>query len=99
MTMDVFADQLQRLAGGWIHVPVLNSTKLEGGYNFTISFSTVFQFRTGAKLHESDRPESDLPDVMSLPEAVSRMMGLKLELQKRPVNVMVIDHIERKPTE
>jgi uncharacterized protein (TIGR03435 family) len=99
MSMDTFAGELQRLAGGWIHVPVLNSSKLEGGWDFTINFSTIGQFRNGSRLRESDKPESDLPDVISLPEAVSRMMGLRLELQKRPVNVMVIDHIERKPTD
>jgi uncharacterized protein (TIGR03435 family) len=32
-------------------------------------------------------------------EAVEKQLGLKLETQKRPLQVIVIDHIERKPTE
>jgi uncharacterized protein (TIGR03435 family) len=32
-------------------------------------------------------------------EAVEKELGLKLEKQKRPVTVIVIDHIEQKPTE
>jgi uncharacterized protein (TIGR03435 family) len=37
--------------------------------------------------------------VWALFEAVTRQLGLKLESQKRPVPVLVIDHIEEKPTE
>jgi uncharacterized protein (TIGR03435 family) len=32
-----------------------------------------------------------------LPEAVAKQLGLKLEQVKRPVKVLVIDHIEPKP--
>jgi uncharacterized protein (TIGR03435 family) len=32
-------------------------------------------------------------------EAVEKQLGLKLEKQKRSVQVTVIDHIEQKPTE
>jgi uncharacterized protein (TIGR03435 family) len=35
---------------------------------------------------------------MSLPEAIEKQLGLKLEQQKRPVSVFVIDHVERTPT-
>jgi uncharacterized protein (TIGR03435 family) len=36
---------------------------------------------------------------VSLPEAVRHQLGLKLELRKYPMQVLVIDHIEEKPTE
>jgi uncharacterized protein (TIGR03435 family) len=36
---------------------------------------------------------------LSLFDAVSKQLGLKLEKQRRPVPVLVIDHIEEKPTE
>jgi len=32
-------------------------------------------------------------------EAVEKQLGLKLESQKRPMQVVVIDHLEQKPTE
>jgi uncharacterized protein (TIGR03435 family) len=35
----------------------------------------------------------------SLAEVISRQLGLKLELVRRPAQVLVIDHIEPKPTE
>jgi uncharacterized protein (TIGR03435 family) len=42
---------------------------------------------------------SDPGGVLSLFDAVEKQLGLKLEPQKRPVSVLVIDHIERKPTD
>jgi uncharacterized protein (TIGR03435 family) len=36
---------------------------------------------------------------VSLFEAVDKQLGLKLVEQKRPVPVLVIDHIEQTPTE
>jgi uncharacterized protein (TIGR03435 family) len=30
---------------------------------------------------------------------MEKQLGLKLQLQKRPASVLVIDHIEQKPTE
>ena len=36
---------------------------------------------------------------MALPEAIGKQLELKLEKKKRPVSVLAIDHIERKPTD
>jgi uncharacterized protein (TIGR03435 family) len=35
--------------------------------------------------------------VISLFDAVERQLGMKLEMHKRPLPVLVIDHIEEKP--
>ena len=42
---------------------------------------------------------TDPNGALSLFDAVSKQLGLKLEKQTRPVPVLVIDHIEEKPTE
>ena len=36
---------------------------------------------------------------ISLFDALNKQLGLKLEMQKRPMPVIVIDHIEEKPTD
>ena len=41
----------------------------------------------------------DPSGAISLYEALSKQLGLKLEMQKRPLPVLVIDHAEEKPTE
>jgi uncharacterized protein (TIGR03435 family) len=42
---------------------------------------------------------SDSSGALTLFDAVNRQLGLKLEKQRRPVPVLVIDHIEEKPTD
>ena len=39
MSMPQFAEDLQRIAGGYIRVPVEDQTGLEGSYDFTLSFT------------------------------------------------------------
>ena len=36
---------------------------------------------------------------LTLFEAVEKQLGLKLEMRKRSMSVIVIDHLEQKPTE
>jgi uncharacterized protein (TIGR03435 family) len=36
---------------------------------------------------------------LSLFDAVNKQLGLKLEMRKRPMPVLVIDRIEEKPTD
>jgi uncharacterized protein (TIGR03435 family) len=42
---------------------------------------------------------SDPSGAVSIFSAVEKQLGLKLEMEKRPVRVLVIDHVEQKPTE
>jgi uncharacterized protein (TIGR03435 family) len=32
-------------------------------------------------------------------DAINKQLGVKLEKQTRPISVLVIDHVEQKPTE
>lgn len=113
MTMAQFAAKLQQIASGYIHAPVLDATGLEGSWDFTLSFSTAGQLQNGNNNGgpgggRGDAPApgpgglsqaSDPSGAVSLFDAVEKQLGLKLELQKRPVKVLVIDHIEQKPTD
>ena len=100
MTMDQFAVELQKQANGYIKVPVLNSTGIEGSYDMTISFSSAGQLRSGSGGSGSDAPGASDPNGgLSLQDAINKQLGLKLVKQKRPVPVLVIDHIDEKPTE
>ena len=44
-SMAQFAELLPTLANGYVHSAVLDSTGLEGGWDFTLSFSTIGQLR------------------------------------------------------
>ena len=111
MTMDQFAEKLQGIAPGYIHSPVLNATGLEGGYDFTLSFSPAGMGnalaagrggRGGGDAGPAAGGVSDASDptgAVTLFEALEKQTGLKLELQKRPIKVLVIDHVEQKPVD
>jgi uncharacterized protein (TIGR03435 family) len=102
MSMGQLADLLQGLASGYIHAPVLDSTGLAGNWDFTLSFSTAGQLqgRGGDKSQASPGAAASDPNgALSLLDALPRQLGLKLEMQKRPIRVLVIDHVEQKPTD
>jgi len=42
---------------------------------------------------------SDANASVTLQEALQKQLELKLDLEKRPLPVLVIDHVEEKPTE
>jgi len=42
---------------------------------------------------------SDPSGALTLPEALKRELGLRLKKQMRPGSVLVIEHVEEKPTE
>jgi uncharacterized protein (TIGR03435 family) len=109
MTMAQFADLLQKMANGYIHSPVLDKTGLEGGWDFTLSFSAagLLQSAPGGRGGGDAAQQapggvataSDPNGALSLPDAINKQLGLKLEEVKRPVPVLIIDHLDEKPTE
>ncbi|HLX42925.1 MAG TPA: TIGR03435 family protein, partial [Bryobacteraceae bacterium] len=121
MTMAQFAEKLQSIAPGYIHTPVLDSTGLEGSWDFTLSFSAAGLDRIAAnagrggggpgnegggrggesagQISNNAPQASDPSGSVSLFEAIEKQLGLKLEKQKRNAQVLVIDHIEQKPTD
>ena len=93
--------------------PVANQTGLEGGWDLALTFNQRAMFngamaggRGGRGGAAEANPEagamptaSDPNDAVTIFETVEKQLGLKLEKQKRPMPVIVIDHIEQKPTE
>lgn len=110
MSMAQLAETLQSFAATYIHSPVKDATGLEGGYDFTLTFSLISstQLATMSARGPVSPPAGGGGDVVtaadpvsstSIFEAVEKQLGLKLVEEKRPVSVLVIDHIEQKPTE
>ena len=63
---------------------VIDKTGISGDYDIKLSYATA-RF-----------PDSNLPDLFT---ALQEQLGLKLVLQKVPVDILVIDHVDRIPTE
>ena len=77
--------------------PIINKTGLSGLYDFKLEWSPdLGDCGVGPK-----RPRPAAPEVISAPSlftALQEQLGLKLESAKGPVEVLVIDSVQR-PTE
>lgn len=96
VTMSRFAEKLRDLATDYMDHPVVDSTGLTGGWSFVLSFSSR------APVRNEPKPEAEAPDPdgrLTLFDALDRELGLKLETRKAPMPVLVIDHVEQKPTD
>jgi uncharacterized protein (TIGR03435 family) len=91
ITMTQFAAQLQRLVPGDIPDEVLDATEISGAWDFTLSF-------TPGDLLRAPGPDADPNGGISLFDAIHRELGLKLEMRKRMLPVLVIDQMQEKPT-
>lgn len=98
MTMAQFADRLESIAPGYIRLPVSDATGLEGAWNFTFSFTPIGLMQTPGTAGGTGAA-SDPTGALSLPEALNRQLGLKLEMRKRPMQVLVFDSVQEKPEE
>jgi bla regulator protein blaR1 len=67
---------------------VVNQTGLKGTYDFTLNWS---QDQTAAP----DAGQESVPTLSPMFNAIQQQLGLKLVPSKAPVEVIVIDHIER----
>jgi uncharacterized protein (TIGR03435 family) len=70
-----------------LQAPISDQTELSGTYDLNLLY-----------LPDSRRLDPNAPPVPTLQEAVQQELGLKLEKVKGPVDVLVIDHME-KPSE
>jgi uncharacterized protein (TIGR03435 family) len=76
-----------------LQAPVVNLTGLNGFYDFTLELPPPDPDRLKA---EGDRKaEGGRPDPSDLFAAIRDQLGLKVEMRKAPVPIMVIDHAEK----
>jgi uncharacterized protein (TIGR03435 family) len=101
VTMAQFADQLQRQSPELMQ-PVLDATGIDGTWDLTLVFNSAAGMMAGAGRGGGTGVEataSDPSGSYTIFEAMEKQLGLKLEKQKRPMQVFVIDRLEQKPTE
>ena len=72
--------------------PVEDATGLAGGWDFTLSYTPDYMMQQA-------KPDAEPTGDISITEAVSKQLGLKLEKRKRVLPVVVIDHMNDKAAE
>ena len=70
-----------------LRTPVSEKTGLNGKYDFTLEYMPP---------RDDLSYETSLP---GLPVAVEKQLGLKLQVKNVPIDMLVIDHVDRIPTD
>ena len=112
MTLADFAAQLATRAGGYfMQYPggVVDETHIDGTYDITINFSVAGMLNAGgggrgggdavAPGSPGAPQVSDPGGAITLQEAIEKQLGLKMEPRKNKGTVLVVDHVEEKPTD
>jgi uncharacterized protein (TIGR03435 family) len=87
ITMEAFTKELRTIAGGYFTTALIDATALKGSWDFDLKFTPkVLEPIAGA-------------DAVSILDAVDKQIGLKLEERTLPRTVLVIDQVNRKPTD
>jgi uncharacterized protein (TIGR03435 family) len=82
--------------------PVVDSTGLEGGYNFVLSWTPKNKLVAAPAAAPSAAGAPTMPadpSGLSVFEALDRQLGLKLDEAKKPMQVLIIDKANQLPTE
>ena len=82
-----FAPLLRQYASGYLPNPVIDSTGLKGNWDFEFKWSPRALVTTAGA------------DGISIFDAMDKQLGLKLDAQKAPQAVIVVDSVNEKPTD
>jgi len=78
-------DLVEALRNALLDRPVVDKTGLTGTYNIKLNYTPNFS---------ANRENPDLGDITVF-HALEEQLGLKLEARKEPLEVLVVDHVER----
>lgn len=106
-TMEQFAKKIREVAGGYLEHPVVDLTDLKGAYDFTVTWAPRNRTLgngprapdTAGEASGAVPVASDRSTGLTVFEAIDRQLGLKLATVKHPMQVVVIDSMQRLPTE
>ena len=81
-TLQMVADEL---SGGGLGRPVVDKTGLAGKYDIRLEATPEFRIN-------NNNPQ---PDDLSIFDAIQQQLGLRLDPQKAPIEVLVVDQMEK----
>lgn len=86
LTSAQIAENLQQMAGGYLDHDVVDTTRLDGSWDFDLEWTGRGALAAKGK------------DGISIFDAVQKQLGLKLESKEIPMPALVIESVNRKPT-
>jgi uncharacterized protein (TIGR03435 family) len=92
-------DQLAGMLGSQLAKPVTNATGLEGSYALSLYWAVPSMRTAPVGAAGAGEPVAQEPDGPTLEQAIQQQLGLKLDARRGPVDVIVVDHLEKMPVE
>jgi len=87
LTTEQIATNLRQIAGGYLDKPIIDEAKLSGAWDFEIKWTARAQLPAAGS------------DGISIFDAVEKQLGLKLESKQLAMPVIVVDNVNRQPTD
>jgi uncharacterized protein (TIGR03435 family) len=94
MTMTELSNQLPRLALGTIDRLLIDKTGIQGAYDFQLGWRVP---ALGPDAPRAVTPAQQVDQRLAMFAALDQQLGLRVEEQKQPVPVIVIDRVDRVP--
>ncbi len=79
---------LRLRSAGYVNHAVVDDTGLKDAYNFSLNWTVRGQLA-----------RTDNENKISLPDALEKQLGLKIEAATRPLKVILVDKVNEKPTD
>jgi uncharacterized protein (TIGR03435 family) len=88
--------QLIQFLSREIRNPIVDQTGLIGRYNYTLDINSYVTEEVMKSVGPNGGPPPDAPGIIA--QAMQAQLGLRLDQKKAPIEMLIIDHIERTPT-
>jgi len=85
------AAQFVEMLSNVLHAPVINKTGLSGRYDASVNFGKYMQDVSGK--------EGAFDPTAMIINGLQEELGLRLESKKLPIDLLIIDHVEKIPVE
>jgi uncharacterized protein (TIGR03435 family) len=85
--------QLTEFLSREVHVPVIDETGLSGRFNYSLDINAYVT----EEMQKSPGIPIEAPSIIK--DAIQAQLGLKVESRKAPIEVLIVDHVERTPAE
>ena len=85
--------QLTHFLSRELHMPIVDHTGLTGRFNYFLDINAYIT----EEIRKTPGVPPEAPSIIA--QAIQAQLGLKLDAKKAPVEVLVIDHLDKTPTE
>lgn len=87
--------QLTEFLSREVHIPILDETGLKGRFNYSLDINSYVT----DEMLKAAGPGIPIEAPGIIKAAIEAQLGLKVESRKAPIEVLVVDRVERTPTE